>query len=220
MKDLWKILFGVVIAFLGAGLINLVSAPPRGHPVMLTPPNSPAPLMVHVSGAVIHPGVYTLPPQSRIWDAVQSAGGFAPGADQDALNLAAFIEDGNQIVVPVHQRAAPTEFNPTASPPTTDLGPAASPTAGTPQPTPYPRLHFPVDINSASSEDLESLPQIGQVRAARIIAYRSSHGPFKRIEDIRNVYDITPEVYAAIRDLIIASPPSLTPSPSAPPNPL
>jgi len=219
LKDLWKILFGVVTALLAAGLILLVSAPPRGHPVMLTPPGTPAPLFIHLSGAVVHPGVYSLPAQSRIWDAVQAAGGFAPGADQEALNLAAFAVDGSQIDVPVLQQDRSTEHNSISVSATGSVGSTPTPTDGTPPPTPYPRLHFPVDINTATGEELESLPQIGQVRAARIIAYRSSHGPFKRIEDIQNVYDITPEVYAAIRDLIIASPPSLTPSSTASPNP-
>lgn len=218
MKELWKILFGTITALLAVGIIYLVSRPPRGYPIELVPPGSPAPLIIHISGAVIHPGVYRLPPQSRVWDAAQAAGGFAPGADQEALNLAAFVEDGSQIVVPeIHDSITvlPSATNPASA---AEIEPTKICVTSAVQASPYPRLHFPIDINTATGEELEALPQIGQVRAARIIAYRSSHGPFKRIEDIRNVYDITPEVYAAIRDLIIASPASLTPSPSVSPS--
>jgi competence protein ComEA len=198
MKDLWKIFFGVVCAFLGAGLILLISSQPRGKPVVLLPPPTPAPLIVHVTGAVVHPGVYRLPAQSRISDAVQAAGGFTTQADQAALNLAAFLQDGSQIQVPVFPTATPEGQ---ISPPTELSSPSITPISS-PSPTSYPRLNFPIDINTASALELESLPLIGQVRAARIVAYRQSHGPFKRIEDIRNVYDIDPEVYTAIRDLI------------------
>ncbi len=85
-------------------------------------------------------------------------------------------------------------------------------------PTGTPAAIFPIDINTASSLELELLPQIGPVRAARIVAYRQAHGPFKDIAAIQNVYDINPEVYAAIRDLIIAAEPrNPTPSPSSTP---
>jgi len=206
MKDLWKILFSVFFTLLGIGLILLVSAPPRGKSIQLEPLPSPAPFTVHVTGAVHHPGVYHLPPGSRVQDAVQAAGGFTILADEGALNLAARLEDGGQIEIPV---ISPT-VNPgqliEASPPS-----ATAPPAATETPTPGPV--FPIDINTASQLELELLPQIGPVRAARIVAYRQSHGPFHSIEDIRKVYDINPEVYAAIRDLITASePPTATPA--------
>jgi competence protein ComEA len=213
MKDLWKILFGVVCAFLGAGLILVISGQPRGQSIALQPPPTPAPLIVHVTGAVLHPGVYRLPSQSRISDAVQAAGGFTINADQDALNLASFIQDGSKIQVPAIQTAAPEiQISPTTEESTSSPTLISSPTQTT-----YPRFNFPIDINTASALELEALPLIGQVRAARIVSYRQSHGPFKRIEDIRNVYDIDPEVYAAIRDLITINESTLTLSPSPSP---
>lgn len=206
MKDLWKILFGLLCGLLAAGLVLLIAEPPRAHPIRLIPPPSPAPIVIHVSGAVIKPGVYYLESGSRVWDAIQAAGGFSSDADQNSLNLAAFAEDGSQIRVPILTNTPPPEQIPsqTASPN------PPSPSPSVPVQTSSPRIQFPIDINTASSEELELLPQIGQVRAARIFSYRQTHGYFKRVEDIRNVYDITPEVYAAIRDLITASQPRET----------
>ena len=211
MKDLWKIVFAVFCTLLGVGAILLVSAGSRGQPLELSPVPSPSPLLVHVVGAVHRPGVYALPAQSRVQDAVQSAGGFLPGADTQALNLAAFLEDGLQLLVPT----IPPTTSVLETQPQNTL-PKASETAL--PPTGTPAAIFPIDINSASSLELELLPQIGPVRAARIVAYRQTHGPFKDVAAIQNVFDINPEVYAAIRDLIIAAEPRHpTPSPSGTP---
>jgi competence protein ComEA len=210
MKDLWKILFGALFAFLGVGAILWVSGRPRGQPVALTPLPSPAPLFIHVTGAVIRPGVYSLPVRSRIWDAVQAAGGFSPQADQSALNLAAFLEDGSQIEIPLLGTSAPIEK--IAASVETTMTPTPSPAP--PTETPYPRIDYPININTATALELEVLPQIGQVRAARIVGYRKVHGPFKRIEDIRQVYDINADVYAAIRDLISVGESPGSPSPT------
>ena len=209
MKDIWKILFGILFALLSVGLIQLISAPPRGQPVQLVPPPSPAPLVIHVSGAVQRPGVIRIEAGSRVWDVIQAAGGYTQLADREALNLAAFIEDGSQIFVPTQVLSPPaieksTEAGGTETP---------TPTSGILTETPFPRISFPININTASGEELELLPQIGQVRAARILSYRQSHGPFKRIEDLQNIYDITPEVFAAIRDLISVGEPSSTVAP-------
>ncbi len=164
MKDLWKIVLGIFIALMSVGLITLVSSPPRGQPIELTPPGTPAPLIIHVSGAVVNPGVYRLPPQSRIWDAVQAAGGFTNGADQEALNLAAFVDDGSKLVVPSIPVPNTAVMVSTITPSTLpDLKPTLIIMTGTLPASPYPRYHFPIDINTASSEELESLPQIGQV---------------------------------------------------------
>jgi competence protein ComEA len=216
MKDLWKIIFSVLFTLLAVGLIILVSGEPRGQPIQLTPPPSPGPLTVHVAGAVQKPGVYSLPVHSRLQDAILAAGGFSPLADPHSLNLAAFVEDSSRIDVPT--MTVPT-FTPLTSP-AAGTDPAPSLTATEPVETPSPKPVFPIDINTASQLELEVLPQIGPVRAARIISYRQSHGLFKRIEDIRNVYDISPEVYAAIRDLITVSGTAVEPtsrlSPTAP----
>ncbi len=215
LKDLGKILFGFLCAFLAVGMIKLVSDQPYGIPIQLTPPPSPAPLFIHVSGAVKYPGVYQLKAGSRVWDAVQMAGGFLSQADQESLNLAEIITDGSRIYVPTRSAATkiPSELGSIVPPvqisPTADLEVQVSPA----------RIDFPIDINTASAEELELLPQIGQVRAARIVAYRERNGYFKKVEDVRNVYDISPEVFAAIRDLITASQPRSTLTPPVGPTP-
>ena len=182
MKTIWKIAFLAVGVLLGAGLIFLVSRPRRGQPVILNPPPTPLPLLVHVAGAVAQPGVYTLPPGSRVQDAINSAGGFSDSADRQALNLAALIQDGSRVYVPF--LVTPEHAQP---------GPAR-------QATPSP--HFPININTATLAELDSLPGIGPVTAQDIIDYRNRHGSFQRIEDIDQVPGIGPATYEKIKDLI------------------
>jgi competence protein ComEA len=163
--------------------------------VTLLPPPSPAPLMVHVSGAVAQPGVYTLPAGSRVKDTIQAAGSFLAEADEGSLNLAAELEDGIQIVV---QSRQPTPL-PTVEPtPITRSGGASLPT---PRSSPTPKDQK-ININTATQEELESLPLIGPVRAKLIINYRTSHGPFKKIEDVINVPEIESYIFELIKDLI------------------
>ncbi len=231
MKDLWKIILSVLATLLGVALVGLISAGPRGLPVTLAPLPSPAPLVVHVVGAVLHPGVYSLPAQSRIKDAIQAAGGFSSAADQQALNLAAWIEDGEQIIIPVPQKTGadlqsiPTHSanpegkgQPVAETTLVSLLSTTSPTEIQTTPT-FTRPTFPININTATSLELELLPQIGPVRAARIAAYRETHGPFSKIEDLLKIYDINAEVYAAIQDLItVGSEPSSSEEPGLTPS--
>lgn len=209
MKELWKYLLGAACALLLSALIRLVSQQPNAQPVFLEALPSPRPLTVHVSGAVIKPGVYELRSKSRVWDAIQAAGGFRKDADQDAQNLAAFLKDADKIEVPV--KTTVTQAVKVA--PTLEVVFTTTPTAGTPTATPYPRVNFPININTASALELEQLPEIGQIRAARITGYRERNGPFKRIEDIRYVYSITAEVFTAIRDLITVGDPAWTATP-------
>jgi competence protein ComEA len=196
MKSWWKVVFGILCGLLGGGLIYLVSSPPRGAPLELLPLPSPAPIQVYVTGAVLHPGVYSLPAGSRIEQAIQAAGGATAQADLQAINLAEILEDGNRLVVPTE---VPLQTAIATSPAVraTDL-----PTEVSDWETPTPTVSFPININTASLEELDALPYIGQVRASEIIAYRQAHGPFKRIEDLLKVYGITQEVFDRIKDLI------------------
>jgi competence protein ComEA len=196
MKSWWKVALGVLCGLRGAGLIYRASSPPRGTPVQLLPPPTPAPIQVYVTGAVIHPGVYSLPAGSRAEQAIQAAGGATPQADLEAINLAAILEDGSQLVVPTK---APLVTTIATSPPAraTDI-----PTQIFERWTSTPTVIFPININTATLEELDALPYIGQVRASEIIAYRTAHGPFKRIEDLLKVYGITQEVFDRIKDLI------------------
>ena len=195
MKDLLRMAFVLICALLASGLILLVARQPSGEPAILLPPPSPAPLMVHVSGAVAQPGVYTLPAGSRVQDVIRAAGGFLAEADQGSLNLAAELEDGIQIVVLSRQ---PTQF-PTEEP--TPVTRSKGIILPTPERSPTPE-NQKININTATQEELESLPLIGPVRAKLIINYRTSHGPFKKIEDILNVPEIESYIFELIKDLI------------------
>jgi competence protein ComEA len=94
------ITYGVLIGLLAAGVIWLAASPPRGQPVTLIPTPTMANVTVYVSGAVTNPGVYSLPAGSRVEDAIKAAGGFAPGAEQEEINLATSLLDGQQVDVP------------------------------------------------------------------------------------------------------------------------
>ena len=196
MKSWWKVAFGILCVLLGGGLIYLVSSPPRGVPLQLLPLPSPAPIQVHVAGAVIHPGVYSLPAGSRLEQAIQAAGGAASSADLQALNLAAFLEDGSQLLVPTKAPLA------TATPNNPQVRATDLPTQASDWKTSTPTVTFPININTATLQELDALPYIGQIRASEIIAYRQAHGPFKRIEDLLKVYGITQEVFDRIKGLI------------------
>src|SRR5512139_2678694 len=93
----WIAGFLIIGVLLGTGVLMLVTRPPRGNPVELLPPPTPAPITVYVSGAVKKAGLGQLPPGSRVNDAIQAAGGFIEGADTSRINLAKILMDGEQI---------------------------------------------------------------------------------------------------------------------------
>jgi len=192
MKNWWWVALGVVFGLLGAGGIWLASSPPRGVPIQLNPPPTPAPIQVHVSGAVVEPGVYDLPVESRVQDAVQAAGGFAEDANQSALNLAALLEDGFQVWVPAVKQAQTTSG-------TGDTAGVADPDLDQPASQDSAQI---VNINTANQEELETLSGIGPVTAQKIIDYRETNGLFVGIEDIQKVSGIGPVTFEKIKDLI------------------
>lgn len=145
------------------------------------PTNTPGPIQVYVSGAVYQPAVYELPPDCIVQDAILAAGGHTVEADLSHINLAQPLHDGEHVYVPV-EGEAPTPV------------PDAPPTTPTPS--------GPININTASADELGWLPGIGPGLAQRIIDYRESHGPFTSIEQIMNVSGIGSGKYEDIRDLI------------------
>lgn len=196
MKFRWQPVLWLISGLLAAGVIYLIAGKPRGEPVTLIPAPSPAPISVHIIGAVTNPGIYNLPRQSRVQDAVNAAGGFLPEADQGTINLAAFIQDGEQInVLSVIPTSLPTEI----------LGSTRS--QSIPEVLIEPDTHNSisnglVNINTATAEELETLPGIGPVTAARIIEYRETNGSFQTIEEILDVSGIGPVKFAGIKELI------------------
>lgn len=186
MKTWWVLAVGIIGGLLGSGLIYLTSSQPRGEGITLLPPPTSAPIIVHIVGAVLEPGVYSLPIKSRQQDAIEAAGGFLSDANPQALNLAAPLQDGDRIVVPTIPSDTQT--------------PATSPSKSTI--VELPSSNTLININTASQTDLENLPGIGPVKAQTIIAYRESNGFFGLIEDIQNVPGIGPKTFENLKSLI------------------
>ncbi len=187
----WKaVLLGIALGLLLSGAILLIASPPRGQPLVLSTPPTSTTITVYVTGAVNNPGVYTIPRPSRVNDAIQSAGGFSTLADKNAINLAATLEDGVEIIVP-----AVGELSAEPS----DKG-AFQKTKTNQQIT--PTVTYPININTASQTLLEELPGIGATKAQAIITYRQEHGPFKKIEDILNVPGIGDGLFSQMKELI------------------
>lgn len=156
--------------------------------------NATSDVTVHVTGEVATPGVYTLPEDARIIDAVDAAGGFGPSADSSALNLAQPLADGVQIIVLATGQEA-TGFGAPSAPEngSAQNGDSASGTSG---PTGL------VNINTADASELESLPGIGPAIAQRIIDYRTQNGRFSSIEDLDDVSGIGPALMEQLRSRI------------------
>ncbi|WP_317231335.1 helix-hairpin-helix domain-containing protein, partial [Clavibacter sp. MX14-G9D] len=145
-----------------------------------------APIYVHVVGAVASPGLFPLAPGSRVVDALAAAHGFADGADTAGVNLARVLSDGEQLVVP---RQGET---PAAAPATGPSGAGGVTATGS----------APVDLNTATTEQLETLPRVGPSLAARIIAWRSAHGRFGRVADLGRVPGIGDRTLASLTPLV------------------
>jgi competence protein ComEA len=191
MKNALYVLLGVMAGFALAGVLVFVSRPPAGEPIILLPAPTKAPLAVHVVGAVPRPGLYEFAEGARVQDAIDAAGGMLAGANVDALNLAAPLEDGQQLAIPYKEGSAPTEASASlfALPGSTEV------------PTSDPNVEL-VNINTATLEELNALPGIGPTTAQKIIDYRDANGAFSVIEDIMNVSGIGPATFEEIKDLI------------------
>lgn len=178
MKTFLTGLLLILLGILASGVIWLTAAPPRGEPVTLRPPPTPLPLVVHVAGAVTNPGVYALPPGSRVQDALQAAGGPAPDADLNRTNLAAPLSDGTQVNIP--SKTSPSS----ASGASTTL----------------------ININTATADELATLPGIGPLTAQRIVEHRAQFGPFTTLEDLTQVFGVGPATLEQIEPLITLGP--------------
>ena len=133
-------------------------------------------LMVDVAGAVVNPGVYSLPLNARVVEAIKAAGGLKKGADTSDINQARILKDGEQIYV----------------------YPSAASSGGVSRPT--VRKNGPIMINRATVKDFESLDGIGPVLANRIVSYRKSNGPFTAIEDLLKVPGIGQSKFAQFKE--------------------
>jgi competence protein ComEA len=171
----------------GAGPPGATSAPPTGAATVSasgSPSAGPSVLYVHVAGLVRRPGVYEFQPGQRVVDAVAAAGGAKKRADLDLLNLAALLTDGEQILVPAHGAAV-----------------VPPPGGGSPVGTTGASGGL-VNVNTATETELESLPGVGPVLAAAIIAYRTEHGPFPTVDALDDVSGIGPATLDQLRPLV------------------
>ena len=146
-------------------------------------------VVVHISGAVGRPGVYTLADGSRLVDALQAAGGLREDAAGDSLNLAAPLADGQRVHVPALGETPPATASLTAAP--------ASP--GEPA-----SASGPVNLNTATARELESLPGIGPALAERIVEDREANGPYATLDDLARVRGIGAATVDKIRAYAIA----------------
>ncbi len=142
---------------------------------------SPRPdLVVHVVGEVRKPGLVRLPPGSRVADAIEAAGGLRTGGSSGALNLARPLVDGEQVDVSREAQADPP--------------PAARGTGGAPA--------GPVDLNTATLEQLDTLPGVGPVMAGRILDWRTQHGRFASVDQLREVSGIGDRTFERLAPLV------------------
>ncbi|MBN1813937.1 MAG: helix-hairpin-helix domain-containing protein [Anaerolineae bacterium] len=180
-----------VVGLIAGGVIGYFSPHPRSNvptivistplpdPTSL-PTSTPAPIRVHVSGAVRQPDVYELPAGCIVKDAVEAAGGPTDDANLDGVNLAVELRDQQQVYVPRQGEVIPMA-------PASEGGGATS---------------RPVDINAATAAELETLPGIGPKTAGTIVEYREANGPFETIEDIMGVPGIGEGIFEKIKDRI------------------
>ena len=170
---------GLIALGVGSLLWQAAAGAPSQEPMrVIVPTRAPTPvptITVHVAGAVASPGVYRFAAGQRVLDAVEAAGGATVAADLDQMNLAAFLVDGQRVTVPERSSATPA--------------PAAA-TAG------------PLDLNAATARELEDLPGIGPVTAARIVEHRERNGPFATPEQLRDLKLVNSATWEKIKDLV------------------
>jgi competence protein ComEA len=162
----------------GAGEAQAARGP---APVKIERPG-PSAVLVHVAGAVSRPGVYRLHDGDRVKDAIARAGGARTGADVNAINLAAKVADGQQVVVPRRGAAVPAAGG---------AGAAGAGAGEAPQ--------TPISLNSATAEQLDTLDGVGPATAQKILEYRREHGGFRSIDDLGEVPGIGPKRLDALR---------------------
>lgn len=161
------------------------------------PPDQP--VVISVVGLVHKPGLVTLKPGARIADALEAAGGAVDGADLIGLNMARRLTDGEQIIVGI--AAAPGQPA-TMGSSTTAAGDAGAAAPSGSAPAERTGAPEPVNLNTATVEQLDTLPGVGPVTAAAIVAWRDANGPFSSVDQLGDVDGIGPARLAKLRDLV------------------
>lgn len=153
-------------------------------------PPQPAQIAVHVVGEVAEPGVVELTDGARVADAIAATGGLTASAIPGRLNLAQRLHDGEQVFI-----------SDALDPPSEVLSPAAGPPQSSPESAP-PGSQSQVNLNTATAEQLETLPGVGPATAQAILAWRSTHGEFTTVEELQEVDGIGPKTFARLKPLV------------------
>jgi competence protein ComEA len=177
----------VVTAIAVVAFYILLLRPSEGDLVIQMDPTA-VEVAVEIRGEVRNPGLYRLPEGARVGELIEAAGGLLPGADLSSINLAERLEDQAQIVIP--ERGNPTTVA------VVNASPVSPPIS----------ISYRIDINRASQPELESLPGIGPVLAARIIEYRTANGPFSTVDQLTEIEGISASLVEEIRSLVTAGP--------------
>ena len=154
-----------------------------------TPTTVAAQIVVQAAGAVVQPGVYRLAAGARVADLVAAAGGLTPDGDPDRVNLASLLVDGARVYLPHRGEVTPP------APVSDGGGGSAGGSASSAPPA-------PVDLNTATADELDTLPGIGPATAAAILDYRQRHGPFRSVDDLAQVRGIGDAKLAQLRDRV------------------
>jgi competence protein ComEA len=183
---------GIAVALAGVacGVLALRVIDDRGGPaIIIDDPLTDAEIVVAVEGAVATPGVYRLNGDARVQDALDAAGGVTADADLSGINRAARLHDQERLIIPTAVQEGVTD--------TTEN--AASRTVPT---STHTNSVSPININTADARTFETLPRIGPTLAARIVAYRNEHGPFRSVDELAQVEGISLDMVDELRPLI------------------
>ncbi len=159
----------------------------------------PLTIFLDVAGAVLKPGIVTLPEGSRVFEAIECAGGILPQGDLTYINLAEKVQDGDKIYIPTVEETAKNETLMPVSTPNKGSFISSNSSGIQRQGSESSKL---ININTASSEELQSLTGVGPSTAEKIIQYRQTSGPFEKIQDIKNVSGIGEKTFQKFMDKI------------------
>lgn len=203
MNQVRQMIYGILIGLLTAGGILLISNRDRGIPITLSPaptqtktslpkPTNTAQLIqTQIGGEILAPGIYELPANSRLIALIDLASGLTAQADHDRVNQAALLKDGDYFYIPaVGEEIPETATNaPQNSSKDSEFG-----------------FDYPLDLNTATQEALESLPGIGPTKASEILAYREKVGQFYSVDELLNIPGIGQATLENIREYLICEP--------------
>jgi competence protein ComEA len=203
LKSWLKLIYGLLLGLLLGGVILLIAKPATGDAIALisapsatpsrqpSPTNTPEPILVQISGKVVSPGIYSLQQDARLQDLIDLAGGLAADAEKNRVNGAALLRDGDYFYIPdVDETIPETAAN---SPVKLNVDPDSE-------------FVYPLDLNTATQEALESLPGIGPTKAEDIIAYRDLHGRFTSVDELSNVSGIGEVTVESLREYLYVEP--------------